>query len=414
MPNLHHLYAHFKRYGAKHRPLYAISFMMLFWAIFDGIVSFIAPVVITQMGISEAMMGIIIGSSSVAGIVFDLVLCRVLKNTNFRRVYLLMFAACAFYPLILWQAKTVWIYLIAMAVWGLYYDLFNIGAFDFVGRHTEKEEHTSSFGVMRAFNALGYMLAPLFAGILIAGTVGSKPFLLAWIFLGIAFAFYLLLVFMTKKAKVALEETAEKPISFLRELGLWKKITRFIFPVLALTFMLNVVDAFYWTVGPLISENLPSMDGFGSLFMVAYLLPPLLVGWAVGSVAARLGKKKTAFWSLLIGSAILISFYFIKSPIILVCVNFLSSFFMAMACPAISGAYADYIYESSQVEKEIETLEDSSTNLGFIIGPMLAGFMSQTFGHIQSFSIIGIAGVVIALVLLKVTPKEINVDVKRE
>jgi len=413
-----HLFTHIKQYGGKHRLLYVVSLMVFFWTIFDGIISYFTPIVITDAGISETLMGVIIGSSSIAGMFFDFLLCRILKNTHYRRLYLGVFAISLVYPLILWQSKSIILYFIAMALWGLYYDLFNIGGFDFVGRNTKKSEHTSSCGVMSVFRSLGYLIAPLIAAFLAGKFMIVQPYIAAWVFLGISLMFFIILMLVSHEKKAAKNKeakaTCEKPSNLFRELHLWKKIGVVILPVLVLTFILNIIDSFFWTIGPLISESLPGMGQFGGLFIVAYQLPPLLVGWFVGNFTAKVGKKKTAFISLLLGSLVFCSFAFIHSPFVLIAVTFLAAFFIGLAWPSLNGAYADYISEAPKVEKEIETIEDTFTNLGYFIGPILAGFAGEHLGHMRTFSLMGIVGVILALILLKVTPKSIKVENKAD
>ena len=75
--------------------LYAGGLMIFFWALFDGIVSYISPLLITHGGYSKTALGFLLGSSSVAGALFDYLLSRYLKNPHYRGVYLMMFAACA-------------------------------------------------------------------------------------------------------------------------------------------------------------------------------------------------------------------------------------------------------------------------------------------------------------------------------
>src|SRR5512142_2499594 len=99
MPTLQHLSQHIRRHGFSNKPLYTASVMIFFFAVFDGLLAFVAPLVITEMGVNETVMGIIIGTSSLAGIVFDVMLCRVLENSNYRRLFLLMFGTSAIYPL---------------------------------------------------------------------------------------------------------------------------------------------------------------------------------------------------------------------------------------------------------------------------------------------------------------------------
>ena len=138
MPTFYHLINHVKKSDNSHRPLYLFSVMLFFFVIFDGMISYISPLVISEAGVSDTVMGVIIASSSVAGAIFDLVLCRFLKNTNFRRLLIIIFASALFYPLVLSQSKAVFGFVIAMILWGFYYDLLNLAQFDFVAREAKK------------------------------------------------------------------------------------------------------------------------------------------------------------------------------------------------------------------------------------------------------------------------------------
>ena len=140
-------YSQLKKLGLTNNLLYLVATMLFFWAIFDGVLGYMVPLLITQAGFSETTMGIIFGSSSIVGGVFDFLLSKYITNTHFRRIYLAMLALCAIYPLLLWQAKGVWMFLLAMAFWGVYFDLQNFGNFDFVGRKADAATHSSHFGI---------------------------------------------------------------------------------------------------------------------------------------------------------------------------------------------------------------------------------------------------------------------------
>src|SRR3972149_10247312 len=148
MRDLRHLMLHVKTYGRSHQALYLLSLVILFWAVFDGITTYITPLVLIESGLSKTAMGLIYASSSVFGAGFDFLMCRLFKNSYYRRVFLGMFAFSALYLVALAGAKTIWIYLLAMVFWGIYYDLKNFGSFDFVARFTKNADHSSSFGVI--------------------------------------------------------------------------------------------------------------------------------------------------------------------------------------------------------------------------------------------------------------------------
>ncbi len=393
-------------------PLYSLSMMLFFWAIFDGILGYLVPLVVTQAGMSKTEMGIIFGSSSIFGALLDFVLSKYLSNTHFRKLFFLMFGICILYPLILWQAKTVPVFLLAMAMWGFYFDIQNFGTFDFVGRRKDQDIHAENFGIIFIFKSLGYLLAPIIAGLLITTVVGWEPFLFAGIVLALSFSFFIFLLVTQNKSpisSISLSERAIKPINALRELSLWRSIGKIIFPVLILTMLLNILDAFFWTIGPLLSESFVSIHPFNGFFLAAYELPALMGGWIVGKVAKKYGKKRTAFLSFLLGSILLATLFVFANPVAIMGIIFISSFFISLSWPSIDGAYADYISESTMHEKEIEGLEDFATNIGYIIGPMAAGILADTFGNLQAFSFLGVMGIICSILLLRFTPKQIKV-----
>ncbi len=396
---------------AGRRPaIFVLSCMVLFWTMFDSIIQYITPLVISEHGFSTTMVGLILGSSSIAGAIFDFFVCRCFTNTNFRRIFLAMFAICFVYPLILWGSKTIGAYLFAMVLWGIYFDLYGFGVFDFVSRYTKDTEHASSFGIVQIFRALGSMLAPLIVGFVIVAGVDWRAFTLGWFFLTVGLLFFIaLLLYVRNTPAIAGPALACRRKNFLIEFKLWKKISKKIHPALLLTFFLFFIEAFFWTLAPLYGEHM-GLKGFGGLFLASYTLPALLLGWFVGSLTKKFGKKRTAFFGLLIGSMILTPLALLSNPWSVIALTFFSSLFISIALPSINGAYADYISEAPQVGGEIESVEDFSFNIGYVLGPICAGLFADLFNISIAFSILGVMGVVVALILLKITPKQINIE----
>jgi MFS family permease len=111
----------------------------------------------------------------------------------------------------------------------------------------------------------------------------------------------------------------------------------------------------------------------------------------------------------MIGSAILCFISIVHDPVMIIALTFLASCFLGIALPSINGAYADYISEASYVEGEIEALEDFSFNLGYIIGPLSAGIISDVLGITSAFTVLGVAGFTVALILFRITPRKITI-----
>lgn len=391
--------------------MFPLLFMILFWTMYDGVVSYVTPIAMEQRGFSMTMIGIIYGTSSITGALFDFLICKFMKRADFRRIFLILFAICSVYPLILWQASGIGMFLVAMAFWGIYYDLLGFGTFDFIGRFTKRDRHASSFGLMSMFRAVGEVLAPLVVGFVVADRLDVRPFALSWLFLGIGFAFLLVLLYVYRRRKpfVATSRLRVSRKSLFCELHLWRVFGRPMLPVLVLTFFLFVVDGFFWTLAPLFAEN-ADLGGFGGVFLSAYILPSLLVGWFVSSITKRFGKKRTAFTGMLIGALLLSLFAFTPGPFLKVLLVFAASLCISVSYPAMNAAYADYISEAAHVEPEIEGLSDFSVNIGYVVGPVMAGILSDVFSIPAAFSLVGIVGAVLAVFLLLFTPRSINLD----
>jgi MFS family permease len=86
--------------------------------------------------------------------------------------------------------------------------------------------------------------------------------------------------------------------------------------------------------------------------------------------------------------------------------------FLSLALPAINGAYADFIQEKKKYGEEVETLTDLYTNLGYIVGPISAGFLADILGNAASISSVGIFGIVVAIILMLTTPRHIEIREK--
>jgi len=394
------------------RRIFILGLMVLFWGMYDNIVQYLTPILIMRQGYSITVIGLIIGSSSIAGALFDFFICRVFKNTDFRRIFLAMFAVCLFYPLLLWQANSIWLWLLAMAVWGLYYDLLGFGVFDYVGRHTLAEQHSSSFGVVQIFKSIAGVVAPIIIGLLIAENFNWQPFALMWIFLFAGFIFFIQLFFAHRKKQDIVEIKDEPKRNIWVELKIWKKLWVKLLPVLSFTLFIFVIDAFFWTLAPLYGQR-TEFYGFGGLFLAAYILPFLIIGWFVGPINKKFGKKRTAFVSMLIWSILMSVFFIVADPWWQLILVFVSALFISLSLPSINGAYADYISEAPIVEGQIQGLEDFAFNIGYVIGPILAGILADIFNISVAFSILGLCGLLLAVILLKVTPTSIVVKVKR-
>lgn len=399
---------------AHKQPLLLFSLTAFFWTSFDALMTYITPLLLQRQNVSMTMIGLLIGTSSVTGALFDFVMTKLFRKTNFRRILLCMFVLCFLYPLLLWNATSIWVFLFTMAVWAIYCDLYGFGLFNFVEKFIPKKEYASSFAVVQVFRTLARIIVPLIIGFLVADALGVAVFRLSFIFLFLGFGVFLVLALTTRKQKEDKVELAQPSVALRKkgEFFLWKRVGRVLLPALFTTFFLFVIEAFFWTLAPLYGESL-SRPELGGIFLTAYLVPSLFVTGIIKYCTAKFGKKRTAFVSLLFGSLCLSTLVFLHHPYAVIVVTLVAACFFALSLPAVNGIFSDNIGEAQSVEVEIEGLADSAYNIGYIVGPILAGILADSFSVTAAFSLLGIIGILAALALLLFTPKNIAVSVKK-
>ena len=405
-----HLTQHVQRYGFKHKLLFSIAFMVFFFNLADAILTYILPLIITQNGFSKSEMGLIIGSSSLFGIGFDLLLGRYLKKPHYQRLYAAVLILTIIFIAMLYGTLSLVVLLFGMAVWGLYWNLFHFSNYDFVSRAVPKNEHANAFGVISVFHSFASTLGPLIAGLVIGTTffIDFQPFLLAGVFVFCAALWLWVASFHISMHIQKQERAVIKPheTGWIHEMRIWRAIGRQLFPLLVVLFLMFTTYAFFWTIGPLIAED-GEFGIWGGLLLTAFTFPSLFTGWLVGKVTKKHGKKRTALWSFFLGSLLMTSFPFMPHPALVIGVVGVASFFYGFTLPAIDGALADYIAEAQEYEKEIQSLSDFFYNVGWSVGPITAGFLADGVGNKQSFIVLGVVSVLTCLFLLNVMPKKI-------
>lgn len=389
--------------------------MLLFWALYDGLLAYILPIMIVDLGYSVSIMGLIVASSNVFGIIYDFLLTKFIPNTSYRRLFLYVSILCLIYPLMLWSSKTIPFFLISMAIWGLYGDLADFAIFDFVSRRASDDNHSHYFGILGIFKSLGYLLGPIVAGLIVTDHLTFFPFSLAYSFILLFIIFYIILVnFSPLKDSPEYDHRAKySHFNFFKEFKLLGRIGKVLLPVIIFEVTLYIFDGVFWVIGPVFSQSFTDFKNFGGFFMTAYTLPTLIVGWYVKPITRKFGKKRTAYISFIIGCFLIIPLAFINNPYLIILFVFLSSLANSVAWPAIHGACADYISESRFYEKEIQSLNDFSLNLGYIIGPSLAGIIAYFFGMKNLFLILAVFSICVVSYLMVVTPKHIQVALHR-
>lgn len=395
--------------GQSTRSLLLFALIIFFWALFDSAFTYVIPVVVTESGYSNVVMGILVGSSSLFGALFDYLMSLWLKDMRYRRMLVLLFALCLIAPLFLFPGYPLLMYIAAMAIWGLYFDVCNFAIVNFVTMDQPKQHFSTSYGIITMFRSLAYVIGPITVGTLISMESTVLPYSFMWAVTICAIILFVILV--VSSPDTTSTDYRHRRRSLVAEARVWRNIGGQVLPVLMLTVFVSMYHSFFWTLGPLITIRFGSgaIDG---LFLTLYSLPSLVIGFLVEKATRAAGKKRTALIGALLASIVLSGLLLYQTQAYVLILVVLSSTCIAFCLPSLNSTFSDYIHETKSYEQEIQGLQDFFTNIGYVIGPILAGYFSQYNGTIESFGYFGLIGIAITVCTFFLLPKHIRVHVK--
>jgi len=386
-----------------------MSVILFFVYLGDAILSDWVPSFMQVALGGSLLMGLVISFSSVVGFASDLIFPQLLRKFKARRIILLaMGASLVFSGILMWTTSWSWpvLFLLAMAVWGIYYELLWFGSAQFVSDNVPTESHSGVWGVLSVFKSLAYFIGPI-VGSWLAVSRGDLTVVI--IAAAVVCIGYIVWIFTNKKEKVYEQDIEPRAKFDIREeLGYWKVLFVHVWPVLLISLTLGLIDATYWTTGTVLSDNLAKSGFLGGLFLPIYMLPPIFMGVILAKRGVYKGKKKIAEKFLLISGVLLACMGFKESVWIMLSLSFLVGVCLSIAWPMVNAVYSDIIERMGIERKHMIGLSSSTTSLSYIIGPVLAGFISSMVGERLTFAVIGVIVSIIAIVLLFVTPRKLR------
>lgn len=382
------------------------SLILFFLRIADGIISFWAPNQIQESLGNSTWMGLVISFQSVIGLLADIFLPSVLRDVHSKKILIwaivlsattsIMFIGTDYFPFIL-------LFLAAMAVWGVYYELIHFAQFQFMGTSVPPHMRSSAWGVLNIFTSISYFLGPLIAAaLLIKGVILTESVLIS--FLGIG----LFLLISLKVVHDAPTEPVLEKVKPLVELKHWVALSKVIWPVIVINMLLGFIDSTFWTTGAVWTEEMASTNFLGGLFLPFYQLPAIFLGILIAKWGIYKGKKLLSEKLLILAGLALMLFAVSQNIIWILTMVLFTSIAVGTCYPLVEAVYSDLVSRMGHEKDDMIGLSGSTLNLAYIIWPPIAGILSEQIGERLSFSYLGLLVVLTAIGLLLVTPKKLR------
>lgn len=380
---------------------------LFFVMLADAIISFWVPNLLQDSLKSSVLMGLIVSFQSVVGFAADLIFPKLLKQATVRWFSLMaIFASGATLMFVFTSTfkPLIPVFLITMALWGIYYEFMAFAKSQFVAEAIPLEERSGVWGIMSIFLNLAYFLGPLLAALLLArGNIVAAGFTLILLIVGFV---------ITNAYGKKHEKKLEFDITTVRlweEIKRWRTLLVHIWPILIMSLFLGFIDSTFWTTGAVWTAHLARESFWGSLFLPFYSLPSLFVGYLVAKWGVYKGKKRLALKFMIAAGVFLTAIGLYSHLAWQLAMVLLFSIAISFSYPLIEGVYSDISARLGSEKKHMFGLTSSVINLSYIVWPAMAGLIAFKVGERMTFSVMGILVLVVSIVLLIVTPKKLKV-----
>jgi len=380
----------------------------------DAIMSYLSPVLIGNYVQNNFIMGCIIAFSSLVGVISDFLLPNFFRNKSYLFfIWGTVLTALLFPSIFLFIKPSIAAFLLAMGVWGLYYEMNLFANYNVVHTFLKNEQHAAGWGIIYSFRSAAYLVGPLIVG-MVSFVVERAALYYALLFLFLSMlGFTLFPHAFTKKHQLHQSQEVPPPKERLNtELKIWNVLFRKIWPLYLFVFSLFILDSTYWTVGVLLSEQMRQAHAWGSLLLPLRTLPALFMLFLAPKLARPFGKKRIAFYSAFVSACLLILQGFMQNDSIFILLAFTSSLFSAIAIPEIYATFEDYMSRLGSHGNDIVGLENSAGSLAYIVGPIVAGGIAALVGYRFTFTIVGIFLALCSLTALIIVPRKIKMPKK--
>lgn len=372
----------------------------------DAIISYWAPNQIQSVLKNPVIMGLTISFQSVIGFLADLVFPDILKKTGTRRLIFLGIITSAlttFFLVASVYKPLALILLVTMALWGIYYEFEAFAAYQFMGSSVPISMRAASWGVLGVFGNLAYFIGPL---------IGAFLFLKGQITMGLVvlglLAVGLIILLLTGKSKDVPTEVSLTDVNPWEEFKHWALLAKYIWPAVIMTLLLGFIDSTFWTTGAIFTEKLAVENPAGGFFLSIYQFPSIILGLVIAKWRIKSGKKILSEKVLIIAGIFLIAMAVSSSVFWQLAMVLLSATALAFVYPLVQGVYTDIIARMGKEKKEMIGLISSTLNIAYVVWPPIAGFAASRMGERLTFSVLGVLAVVVASILLFITPKKLR------
>ncbi len=392
----------------SYRALYFLLVLTIIWESADTAFTYVLPVILQERFNDLTLLGIVVSLGAVASICIDLLTGWKFARKHYRFFYFTGFLASLTIS-VLANFPGLLVFTIMSVLCGIYYELFFFGTEDFIAEEVDYQDHTKASSLVVLAMTLSALFIPVFISDAINnGEYGSS----FWTFnILIILALSTFLIYTIGKRKDHPEpQPRVKRISLLVELRVWKLLSRDSGIYLFLLIFMSVQDAFFWTLGAIFAVQYSTVNNYSQLLIPLYMLPGLITGLVAGRLQSRGTKERLSLVLFAISGAVLALFYLTDDVPLLLVMTFITSFFSTLSYNYLDSLFNDFVSRLKEDGNYMLGLRGVASDVAYVIGPIIAGFIAQNVGVRNSFGFIGLLTGILGTAIFLFHPHKVRIE----
>ena len=404
-----HIIKHRKLFSSK---VFAILLITLVWLIADNLLEFVFPTYLESINKSYIEIGFLLSLASIAGILIDLPTGTLSDRLSRKKLMISGLGVSIIASILIFSFKADLLLVFLFLFWGFAYQFWKVPRDAYFASLTKRKHRAESYGLDSEIKYMGQTIGPLIGGwiLLRFGFRGIINFYTVALILAIFILFLFIKETNNRPIKQAITATSRlstyiSEIKEFRVFGFWGII------LLYFSLIFTAWEQILWTFEPLFYGpnvlNIPS--NLGGLLLAFFSLPGIFLSFFAGKMADKLGKKLILFIGLLIAGSSLIFFSNSSNLYLIFMFALLVSVGWVISLVSLNALIVDLSYKHRK--GEIAGIWNFFMDVGFVLGPIFGGFIAESFGVRNVFSIIGILFLISSVLMLFMKNKDTVVNV---
>ncbi len=344
-------------------------------------------------------MGIVLASSSMAGILMDFCFAKFFPQKNSWFFLRVVFLFAFYFPLPFLLFHSVAAAVIGMIAWGIYFEAMVFANFHAIHESVSTSEHSWAWGTASIVRTFAWVIGPIVASTLYAyeQTLPLRAAIGAYVAALLLFGLLGWIgLYKKRHTRVPVQQPSH---SFATEFRIWQIYAKALWPLIGFTVLFFLIESAFFSIGPLFAEHLKTVHPLGGFFVSLYSVPGLFVGFLIAKLSRPYGKKKLAYAGAVLAGLGFILMGFAEGIWLILLLTLIASTGLCLWYPSISAVFEDYVARAKEFGTDLIGLTAMAGSFSYILGPILNGFLSDKIGHQKVFAFWGVIALGYALFL---------------